>query len=244
MDYALQQADFISRRQEGTCQWLLDSPEFQEWLDTDRTLFCPGIPGAGKTILTSVVVENLITRFHDDKSIGIAYIYCDFQRQRYQQKPEDLLASLLKQLATDQSSIPDSVKSLYNQHKDKRTRPSLDDILKNLCSIMTTYSRVYILVDALDECNSSDRSRFLANIFDLQAKTGAKFFATSRPIPDIVKEFSGSLSREILASNEDVQRYLDDHMSQLPTFVLSGPLLQEEIKSAIVRAVDGMCVHS
>jgi hypothetical protein len=50
IDYAAQQNDFIARRQPGTGQWLLDSAEFQEWLkDKERTLFCPGIPGAGKT---------------------------------------------------------------------------------------------------------------------------------------------------------------------------------------------------
>jgi hypothetical protein len=100
----------------------------------------------------------------------------------------------------------------------------------------------YIVVDALDECQVSDgcRSRFLSHIFNLQAKTGAKLFATSRPIPDIEREFKGCLSREILASDEDIRRYLDSHMSQLPSFVLSRPKLQKEINTEIVRAVEGM----
>jgi hypothetical protein len=42
-------------------EWLLDSDEFQTCLDTDKqTLFCPGIPGAGKTILSSIVVDYLM----------------------------------------------------------------------------------------------------------------------------------------------------------------------------------------
>ena len=138
--------------------------------------------------------------------------------------------------------MPDSVKTLYNEHKDKRTRPSLDEIYEILYSVITAYSRVYIVVDALDECQLSDkcRSGFLSSIFNVQAKTKAKLFATSRPIPDIKKEFKGCLSREILASDKDVQSYLDGHISQLPTFVLSRPKLQEEIKTEIVRAVEGM----
>jgi hypothetical protein len=59
-------------------------------------------------------------------------------------------------------------------------------------------------------------------------------------IPDIEKEFKGCLLREILASDEDVRRYLDGHMSKLPIFVLSRLKLQEEIKAEIVRAVEGM----
>jgi DNA replication protein DnaC len=102
IDYAPQQNDFITRRQEGTGQWLLNSMEYQSWRETNKqTLFCLGIPGAGKTILTSIIVEELNTRFSNDPTIGIAYIYCNFRRQE-EQKIDDLLASLLKQLAESQ----------------------------------------------------------------------------------------------------------------------------------------------
>jgi Cdc6-like AAA superfamily ATPase len=245
IDYTPQQSDFLGRRQARTGQWLLDSAEFQAWLQTDKqTLFCPGIPGAGKTILTSIVVEELNTRFQNDGSVGIAYLYCNFRRQD-EQKLEDLLASFLKQFVQQQPSVPESVKALYDQHKHKQTRPSVDETSRVLHSVTTLYSSAFIIVDALDECQGSDkcRSKFLSTIFNLQAKAaGAKLFATSRPIPDIEKEFKGCLSREILASDEDVRRYLDGHMSQLPTFVLSRPNLQEEIKTEIIRAVEGMYV--
>jgi hypothetical protein len=98
IDYILQQSDFISRRHAGTGQRLLDSTEFQTWLEKDKqTLFCPGIPGAGKTILTSIVIDGLNTRFQSNTNVGIAYIYYNF-RQQDEQKSEDLLAILLKQL--------------------------------------------------------------------------------------------------------------------------------------------------
>lgn len=128
VDYATQQNDFISRRQEGTGQWLLDSDEFQRWLNQNgQTLFCPGIPGAGKTIITSIVVEHL---WEIGATTGVAYLYCNFRRQ-HEQKPEDLLASLLKQLVQQQASTPESVKSIYDSHKNKRTRPSLTNSQKH-----------------------------------------------------------------------------------------------------------------
>ncbi|RYP62353.1 hypothetical protein DL771_009766 [Monosporascus sp. 5C6A] len=57
-----------------------------------QVLFCPGMPGAGKTILTSVVIKHLWDTFQDDPTIAIAYIYCNF-RQQYEQKIEDLLSN-------------------------------------------------------------------------------------------------------------------------------------------------------
>jgi hypothetical protein len=110
--------------------------------------------------------------------------------------------------------------------------------------VAATYSRAFIIVDALDECQASDgcRSRLLSEIFSLLAKTGANFFATSRQNPYIENEFKGRISLEILASDEDVRRYFDGHMSELPAYVLKRPDLQEEIKTEITEAAEGMYV--
>jgi Cdc6-like AAA superfamily ATPase len=246
IDYASQQSDFISRRQEGTGQWFLNSNEFQAWANQNKpTLFCPGIPGAGKTMLTSIVIDHLCTKFQKDPSIGIAYLYCNFQRYG-EQKPTDLLLSLLKQLLQERPSLPDIVKDLYASHKDKRTRPSINEISEVLHSVVTNYSGAFIIIDALDECQVTNDSRrtFLSEIFNLQAKTGASLLVTSRYIPEIINEFKGAISLDIRASGEDVQRYLDGHMSQPPTCVSRNCALQEKIKAEIIKAVDGMYVPS
>jgi Cdc6-like AAA superfamily ATPase len=246
-DYGTQQSDFLSRRQEGTGQWLLDSDEFQRWSNGNKqTLFCPGIPGAGKTIITSIIVEHLQTNFRNDAGIGIAYLYCNFRRQQ-EQKPRDLLASLLKQLIQRRPFMPASIITLYKRHNDERTRPSFDEISKELHSVVGDYSKAFIIIDALDECQVSEggRRRLLAEMFNLQTKTGANLLATSRFIPETVKEFEGrSMPLEIRASDDDLQRYLDGHMVQLPSFVLRSPDLQGEIKTEIIKTVDGMYVPS
>jgi hypothetical protein len=199
IDYAPQQSDFIDRRQKGTGQWLLDSSEFKAWLKTkEQTLFCPGIPGAGKTILTSIVIDYLCSKFrkgdvHDDGNIGIAYLYCNFRQEK--QKSEDLLASLLKQLTRDRSSFPDSVKSLHSSHKEKQTRPLLGELLQALQSVAALYSRVFIIVDALDECRTPDdcRTSFNGNLCS-SSEMQSEYLSTSRFIPEITGRFDGSTS--------------------------------------------------
>jgi hypothetical protein len=246
VNYATQQCDYISRRRAGTGQWMLDSAEFQVWIETEKqTLFCPGIPGAGKTILTSIVVEELNKRFQNDGSVGIAYLYYNFRLQ-HEQKLEDSFASLLKQFAQEHSILPDGVKSLYDRHKDKGTRPSFDEILRALHSVTATYSRTFLVVDALDECSVAEgcRTRSILQFICLQTSCRASLFATSRFIPEITEKFKDNVSLEIRASNADVRTYLDDRMSQLPAFVRRNPELQEEIKTEIVKAVDGMYVPS
>ena len=69
----------------------------------------------------------------------------------------DLLPSLLKQQLQERPSMPETVKNLCGRPKDKRTRPSFDDVCKELQSVVTGYLRTFIIIDPLDECQVSDR---------------------------------------------------------------------------------------
>ena len=246
VDYGAQQSDLLKRRQPGTGQWLLDPDKFQRWLSTNKkTLFCPGIPGSGKTILTSIVVDHLNSFFCGNPKPGIAYIYCNYQRQ-HEQNIDNLLASVLKQLAENQSSFPGFVRDLYDRHAKRRTRPSIDEIFGVLQSVLATYSRVFIIIDALDECQTAKdcRGRLLSELFDLQTRQNVNILATSRFIPEIVDRFDPrtSMSLEIYANPDDVARYVRGHMSCLPSCVQHDEQLQKEIAIIISEAVDGMYV--
>jgi hypothetical protein len=240
VDYGPQHSDFLKRRQSGTGRWFLESDEYQTWLSQgNQTLFCPGIPGAGKTILTAIVIDDLTTRFLNDQSIGIAYIYCNFRRQN-EQRVEDLLASLLKKLCQKQPSLPDSVSDLYNRHKDGGTRPSLGEISEALQLVAAKYLRAFICVDALDECEVSGgcRTRFLTEMFNVKARCAVNIFATSRFIPQITERFNDSITLEIRACDGDVRKYLRAQiLGSESTFLLSH---SEEIQNSITEIVDGM----
>ncbi|RFU77494.1 hypothetical protein TARUN_4708 [Trichoderma arundinaceum] len=109
------------------------------------------------------------------------------------------------------------------------------------------YSRVFIIVDALDECQESDgcRSNLLREVFRLQNVTKTNFFATSRFLPEITTKFKACKSFEIRASELDVRKYVHDQIENgtiehLPSLVENKPGLKEEIVRGISVAVDGM----
>ncbi|KAL7804902.1 ankyrin repeat-containing domain protein [Trichoderma aethiopicum] len=238
IDYAPIQMDHIARRQSGTGQWFLNSAEYQTWLKGDRqTLFCPGIPGAGKTIITAIVVDDIHSRFHNDTTVGISYLYCDYRRQH---TARELLSSLVRQLAQRQASVPDGVSEIYRKYQKQPRGLSLDEMVTLLHSVSKLFSRVFVIVDALDECRADSRTELLDKIFKLQARGGTSIFMTARFIPDIVNIFSESVTLEIRAHDEDVRRFLTHQMTRLPPFVLKDTALQREIKTAISKAVDGM----
>lgn len=143
-------------------------------MDRTRTiLFCPGIPGAGKTIIASIVVDHLHRNFPDNTSVGIAYLYCNFRRQQ-EQNPRVLLSSLPTHFTQRLPSIPEGLESLYRLHKGAGTLPSSGKISKTLQSVRADYSGSFIIIDALDEYSKDSRDQFLSEIFKLRAETGVR----------------------------------------------------------------------
>lgn len=239
INYGPQQSDFLRARQPGTSQWLIESVKYQDWRKADKkTLLCSGIPGAGKTILTAVVIDDLTAQCTSNHNLGLAYIYCDFQRKN-DQNVENLLASILKQLSHFRSPLPTSVKKLYEEHQDRRTRPSLNQLIRALQSVMSSYAKVFVVIDALDECKTSDdcRNVFLSQLFDLQEICFVNILATTRPIPEITERLRGD-KLEIRAHESDVEKYLEGRFSRARSELLKRN--KEEIKRRITDLADGM----
>ena len=125
-DFTAQQADVFRNCQAGTGQWLLNSAEYQRWLSGgELTLFCPGIPGAGKTFLTSIVINDLQVRCKPDPDIGIACIYFNYKRQA-EQTIENLVASLSRQSIQGCPDIVLEVRNMYREHRQQGTRPTVE----------------------------------------------------------------------------------------------------------------------
>ncbi|KAL7935686.1 ankyrin repeat-containing domain protein [Trichoderma chlorosporum] len=224
-------SDIFNSRQVGTGQWLLHSPQYQDWVTSEdgNTLFCEGMPGAGKTVLASVIIDNLREKCQIESETGMAYIYCTYKGAN-EQRVDLLLASLTKQLVPFLPSLPVELETLFGKHKRAHTRPSLDELIFLLSSVIGQFLRV----------NDTSWAKFLTKLFDLQSRLHIKLLVTSRPILEITKRFDSCKSLEIRAQKEDVLNYLNSHLVHLPPFVAEAPRLQEEIKSVIASAVDGM----
>lgn len=237
IDFTSKRSDFMRRRQPGTGLWFINSKEYISWRDgPDRILFCPGIPGAGKSVMTSIVIEDLNDRFSHTPNIGVAYIYCSFQEKDVQ-KLDYLLCSILAQLLQKQFLIPESVSNL-----DKSTRPVGDRLFRVLHEVVSSFKNVFIIVDAVDECQGLDGCRqvFLSKLVELTSSVGTKVLVTSRFIPEVMRFFKKFPVKEISGTKEDIDSYLGDQMLRMPGYVSDNSELQIDIKSRIVDAVDGM----
>lgn len=69
--------------------WLTGDAIFQQWLNgTGSCLWLSGIPGAGKSVLSTLVIEECIRG--SDENRAVAYFYCDYKNSE-SQDPMSLL---------------------------------------------------------------------------------------------------------------------------------------------------------
>ncbi|KAJ0157078.1 Uncharacterized protein HZ326_0782 [Fusarium oxysporum f. sp. albedinis] len=43
------------------------------------TLFCPGLPGGGKTVIAASIIDDLLYKFETEDRLGVALIYCSYK---------------------------------------------------------------------------------------------------------------------------------------------------------------------
>ena len=158
--------------------------------------------------ISSIIVDHLRRHFQD-ANVTVACIYCNYKDQATQ-NISNLISSLLKQLVQDRYSISDNVKSFYSHHRPRDARPTLDEFTTALRSEIQLYSKVFIVVDAFDECLEDDETR--AKLLGaLRALSGTvNVMITSRELASIARRLEGTKRLDIYANDEDVQKYVTD----------------------------------
>ncbi|RPB22615.1 hypothetical protein L211DRAFT_764114, partial [Terfezia boudieri ATCC MYA-4762] len=93
-------------RTKNAAAWLLGLESFRKWRDSNiieeggHVFCCYGIPGAGKTVISSVVIDDLYSQFHKvHPNIGIACLYGDYKDEKNQTLVH-ILGSFLRQFLT------------------------------------------------------------------------------------------------------------------------------------------------
>ncbi|KAJ7930074.1 hypothetical protein B0H13DRAFT_1595784, partial [Mycena leptocephala] len=240
LNFFRRQEEIFRSRQPGTGGWLLESNEIKEWQSgAGKTVWCRGIPGAGKTVLASIMVNNLRTNL-ESPNTGVAAIYLN-RKENDAQSPSNLLAAVWQQLVF-QKPIPSTMHQLYETRREQRTRPSLEETYFILASTVSELSSVFIVVDALDEYPEEQRDTLLVSLSTLGPNVNLMLM--SRPhinIEGIVSTDLGIL--EVRADEEDIRRYVAAQItksSRLAKHIKNCPDLGGEIEERIIRCSDGM----
>ncbi|KAL5339857.1 hypothetical protein BJX70DRAFT_140586 [Aspergillus crustosus] len=168
-------------------------------------------------------------------------MFCNY-RQQHEQKLESILVSILRQLIQALPVIPEDLYTLYQRRHRNGPRLQIHELLNLILTICKVYSRVYIVIDALDECTttSGTRDSIVSHLLDLQQKCNLSLLATSRHIPEIAAKFQSFPTVEIRARDSDVKLYVEAHVLEVSNCVRTRPELSKLIIDEIVKSVNGM----
>ncbi|KAL1631207.1 hypothetical protein SLS56_004454 [Neofusicoccum ribis] len=239
----------FSLRHPRTGLWLLESDEFQGWLDEEGSkLWLSGIPGAGKTVIASAVIEKVIEECSlSNYEKGFAYFYCDYKDEK-SQEPSKIMGSLAAQLAVQNEQSMKILRKHYERyhlpgkHHSSSGKPSLVTLIQEMSE---NHTDVAIIVDALDECgkNVATVAEMLASLNAEQGRNIKTLFL-SRDEHEIRFSLQDTFVHvPIAARSSDLSLYV---ASEIETRMSSGklrirnPTLKSEIMERLVNESDGM----
>ncbi|KAK2789306.1 hypothetical protein FQN53_002148 [Emmonsiellopsis sp. PD_33] len=225
----------LARWVHGTGTWLVEILEELEFFSPGSghgAMCCYGNPGAGKTFISSLVIDKLEERIGSDSKIGLAYMYFDYTDEN-EQTTENVLGTLIQQLLQFLSETPQAVLDLYDMKQGK----PLD--LTHACQLLDIlcqqFSRVYICLDALDE------SKGLPSLLEcLRNRSGSvQLFMTCRPHiqQTVCRYFEHRHEIIIEARKDDIKRFIERELAWS-----NDPLpeaMDEELKAKIFDVVSG-----
>ncbi|KAL9628246.1 MAG: hypothetical protein Q9164_007348, partial [Protoblastenia rupestris] len=155
----------VERRCRNTGSWFLESDNYQDWLSTPGALlWLYGIPGCGKTILSSTIFQQMISGYQAHADTAVLYFYFDFNDPAKRQ-PENLVRSLIDQLSSCYAQMPPGLESLYSSCTNGKRQPQASELFKTLHEMMGSFAQTYVVLDALDEC--LERTKLLTQLEEI-----------------------------------------------------------------------------
>jgi SpoVK/Ycf46/Vps4 family AAA+-type ATPase len=238
------------KRHEGTGSWFLESEQFKEWKSGPRRcLWLHGIPGCGKTVLCSTIIEYLRQNKEDSSHVVLDFFF-DFNDIE-KQSLDKLVRSLVAQLYSGCKHSRKELDTLFSSFEDGRRQPTTESLFATFQHMMNHVEKIQIVIDALDECKT--RKDLLLWMEKLSGSGHTKFYllATSREEEDIKSELKRWLRQDNFISiqqdpvNSDIRAYIrkrlrEDHgferwrLEQFVSFV------QDEIETELMKKAGGM----
>jgi len=165
-------------------------------------------------------------------------LYCDFLAQQ-EQSTANILGAMLKQLAT-RGGISKLTREAFRKAKKEFGGRGLQlpDMLNMLKKTITSLRRLFVCIDALDECTPKNRRELIESLREIvRVFPGARVFLTGRPHigDEIVTCFSKALRIPLSPTHRDIMRYLERKLDSDK----DTKAMDDELRADIMRIIPG-----
>lgn len=208
-------------------------------------LWLHAIPGAGKTVLVSSVIEYLKDQVKSE-DVGLAYFYCDYKESN-KQEPSKVLCTLLAQLARQHKTVFQRLQSFVQERckENPASIPTHDELRSNFSTFLEgSFKQIVLVVDAIDE--STKRECIISDLKTFSKHCPfIKILVSSREELDITKAFKSFPNVKITQSDvaEDIESFVKAEVEARirdKELTIRRPELQHIICDKLVSRSEGM----
>lgn len=205
----------------GSCDWFLCKPSFERWLDRScsQVLWLRGRPGAGKTVLTSHIINHL-------RNLGRDCCFFFFKEEdKSKVTVNSFLRSLAWQMAQLHGNILSAVLDVAATWQDATISKADHNpvwqrlYLRSLLNIRLIKQQ-YWVIDALDECKAGcELMSFLAKAqehWPLSILVTSRYPMTSMGFTNQTIEVVSEAIEE-RDTKKDIRLFLQTHINSLPS---------------------------
>ncbi|KAJ4353923.1 uncharacterized protein N0V89_005654 [Didymosphaeria variabile] len=155
----------IREKYKDTGKWIMKNDNIKDWMDADNPatpiVWLTGMPGAGKTILAS----SLIDACKSKTTYITSYFYCHYEGQGCN-TAVGVLKGLIHQLL---SQYPDMLPPCHTKRTGSgepvlRSLQLAKKLFEDFCSIP---KKIFIIIDGLDECEQIERKQLLEFLIEI-----------------------------------------------------------------------------
>ncbi|KXH44971.1 pfs domain-containing protein [Colletotrichum salicis] len=185
----------LQRRQPGTGEWLEKMREYEHWKGNPGSSWLSGMPGAGKTIMSSTIVTSMLKEYQTTVA-AVVYSYFDFFNES-QQEAQSFLRTCLAQLAAKTPEAFNILVVLRNRCSEAQgQQPGFEELLEATTATSGCFHQVFLVADALDKC--SERGKLLNIVKELQSLRNLHLVLLSRREHDIGRALSASTTESVV----------------------------------------------
>ena len=233
----------------GTCGWLLDHPSYRSWLEPDgpHLLWVTGAPGMGKTVLASFVIDQM--RSYQRHVVTCFFFWDD--KYALQKNAVALLRGILFQIFRHRQNLSVHALTSWSDTAGKAFEEA--SVLWRICTACfddPLLGELVCILDALDECQASERSqlmKWIAQYFRNRPPNTnrVKFILTSRPeitMSDILDDSASRIKLEIRTDKDwlsvDIENFIDHEIETLPALRNLPEASRRRLRDRLVQNAD------
>lgn len=220
----------------GSCEWVLSRPELHSWIEDNssrsRILFVSGLPGSGKSVLSSFIIRHLQEMDYS----------CQYYFFRYGDQAKRSIGLMLRSLAYQIASQSPEARTRMEKLADDAVRLEKAEartiwqkVFSSRIFKLQLQKPLYWIIDALDECEAPEKVvDVVSSIYQSQTSLRIMFVGRKTQALSTAFQRMNSLVEVNELHVDGTKADLEAYVARETQYMRGGP----KIKARVIQTIN------